>query len=117
MEKIVQKIKKQYNNEIEVGIKYFALICVLNDIPITLRELQLLSFIATKGSISSKRYKQEFMSMFSTTFSYTNALVTLLTKKHLVVKKDGKKILAPQFLKDFSKDIFLQLNINAKETK
>jgi hypothetical protein len=46
---IVQRLKKEVSTDIELAIKYYSILSVINNLNLTEREIQLISFTAIKG--------------------------------------------------------------------
>lgn len=110
---IIQKIKKGYEDNLAVAIKYFSIISTLNDLKLPKRQIELLAFIACKGSISFGGKKDEFISTFGSSIASIGNMVHKLKKKSLLIKVEGKLKVNPVFQMDFSK-IIIQLHIDAK---
>jgi len=109
---IRQELKKEYPSSIEVAIKYFSIISVMNDLKLTKTEINVLAFSSTHGSISSRRKKKEFVSMFGGAVSTLGNIIHRLVKLEMLEKVDGKTRINPVFDIKFQ-DILLQLHINA----
>lgn len=112
---VVQKIIKTYKDEVEVGIKYYSLISELNNLNLTERELQLLSFTANRGTISSLSSKEEFSRRFSSSIATINNMISKLSRMKLLVKVNGKTRVNPKISIDFSKNVVMNIFISLKE--
>jgi len=116
---VIQKIKKQFDSPIEVAIKYYTILSILNDLKLTEREIQILAFTATRGSISSGGKKEEFIEMFNSSKpTIGNLIYALGGKGKGLLKRVNKKMrVIPEISLDFSGDLILQLHFeNGKET-
>jgi ribosomal protein S10 len=110
-EMIVQKLKKELSNDTEVSYRYYCVLSALNDLMLTEREIQMMSFIAVSGSISVPSNREKFCLTYSTTGATVNNMVSKLKKRNLLLKKDGKIIVNPLISLDFSSDIALDIKI------
>jgi DNA-binding MarR family transcriptional regulator len=112
---VVQRISKQYTDEVSVGIKYYSLISELNNLNLTDRELQLLAFTAHRGTISSLSAKQEFARRFHSSIPTINNMISKLSRMGLFIKVKGKTKVNPKIALDFSTGIVLQIIMTKKE--
>lgn len=110
-EMIVQRLKKELINDTEVSHRYYSVLSALNDLELTEREVQLMSFIAVSGSISIPSNREKFCSTYQTTGATVNNMVSKLKKRNLLLKKDGKIVVNPLISLDFSNDISLEIKI------
>lgn len=99
----VQKITKIYPDSLAVAIKYYSIICILNDIFITEREIQLLAFTCIVGTISYKTAKEEFAETFGSSVASVNNMISKLKSLGLLVKQQGKYRINPKISLDFEK--------------
>lgn len=88
--------------------KYLALVLLINDIKISKRELDLLTFVALQGNISTGGKKEEFIQQYSTSKATIGNLIYSLKKKGLLKRIDGKTCLHPSF------KILPEMEINVK---
>jgi hypothetical protein len=114
-EMIVQRLKKGLQNDTEVSYRYYSVLSALNDLELTDREIQLMSFIAVSGSISVPSNRDKFCSTYKTTGATVNNMVSKLKKRNLLLKKDGKIVVNPLISLDFSSDITLEIKILHEE--
>jgi len=108
---IVQRLKKVSLKEDEIARRYYAILSTLNDFQLTEREVQLMGFIATAGSISISEKRQDFCTKFKTTSATINNMVSKLKRKQLLVKKDGHIVVNPIISLDFKKDLQLEVKL------
>lgn len=108
---IVQRLKKELDNDTSVSYRYYSVLSALNDLMLTDREVQLMSFIAVSGSISVPSNREKFCSTYQTTGATVNNMVSKLKKRNLLLKKDGKIVVNPLISLDFSNDITLEIKI------
>ena len=114
---IVKTIKKTYDSKIKAGITWFKFISAINDIKLTPRELQLLSFINYRGTISSTSSKKDFCTAFNSSVGTISNITARLLKKKLLVKEKSKIKLHPALRVDFSSNFVVRFFINQEEDK
>jgi hypothetical protein len=109
---IKQSIRKSYASPLEVAIRYYTLLSILNDLHITPREIQLLAFTAVRGSISSGGAKETFIQQFGSSKASIGNLVHSLSTKGLLVK-EGKSVRVCKPLRiSFAHPLLLNLVLN-----
>jgi hypothetical protein len=108
---IVQRLKKELKNDTDVSYRYYSVLSALNDLELTEREIQLMSFIAVSGSISVPSNREKFFLTYKTTGATVNNMVSKLKKRNLLFKKDGKIVVNPLISLDFSNSITLEIKI------
>lgn len=112
----MQKISSRMGgDEVDRAIVYYCLLLkAINNMPVTRRDVQLLAFIAVKGSIYSAGKREEFMRRFST--GQSRHLVTMmvyrLRKMGLLTKENGKISLAGPLRLNFSRKLMLEITLN-----
>jgi hypothetical protein len=109
---IVKTIKKSYDSTIKAGITWFKFISAINDIKLTKRELELLAFINTRGTISSIQAKEDFCVMFETSKATVSNMISRLLKKRLLIKDKNKTKINPALKVDFNNDFIVRFYIN-----
>lgn len=109
---VVKTIKKSYDDTIKAGITWFRFISAINDISLTKRELELLSFINTRGTISSIQAKEEFCRIFETSKATISNMISKLLKKRLLIKEKNKTKINPALKVDFNNDFVVRFYIN-----
>jgi DNA-binding MarR family transcriptional regulator len=108
---ILQRLKKELINDIDVSYRYYSVLSALNDLLLTKREIQLMSFISVSGSVSISENREKFCKNYDTTSATVNNMVSKLKRRNLLTKKDGKVVVNPIISLDFSKDISLEIKI------
>lgn len=106
---VVQRISKQYADEVAIGMKYYSLISELNNLKLTERELQLMAFTANRGTISSLSAKQEFSRRFNSSIPTINNMISKLSRMGLLVKINRKTRVNPKISIDFSSGVVMQI--------
>ena len=113
---IVQKLKKEVKGEIELAIKYYSILSVVNSLHFTIREIQLIAFTAVKGNITDVSLREEFCSTYETTGPTINNIVSKLKKYGVFTKKNKKIVVNPVIVLDFKKDVFLAITLKHETT-
>ena len=110
-----QKLKPTLYSDFEAARSYLSVISALNKLELTDLELNLLAFIAVKGTISHTNYKQTFCDTFgSSENSVNNAVGRLVKKRKLLIKIDNKIRLIPQIALNFKEPVVLKITFDAK---
>lgn len=111
---IVKTIKKSFTDKLRAGITWFKFISAINDIKLTKRELELLAFINSRGTISSSSAKEEFVKIFNSSLgTISNMTARLLKiKPNLLVKEKSKVKVNPALRVDFDKDFVVRFYID-----
>ena len=111
---IVQKLKSTLDTSFHMAERYYTIISALNELCLTQRELQVLSFIAT-NDMSVKDMKTSFCKEFSTTVATVNNVIYKL-KKLSIITKDGKALkIHPSVSPRFDEGITLQIKMLLKD--
>lgn len=114
METVFQKIQKNFTSELDIARKYYSIIFELNDIRVTPNELDLISFSAVHGTVSTPPIRDLFIETFKIPKGSIYNMVSRLQKMHILVKDKDKKIrVNPSIYPDFSKpELLLVIKIN-----
>ncbi len=108
---VLQRIKKNEKDAINIAQKYYSLLSAANDVHLTHREIQLVAFTAVKGNISYSSNKEEFCTLYNSSPPTINNMISKLKKLHLLVRDGGKTKVNPSILLDFENDIILQIRL------
>jgi len=111
------RIKKKYSTRLDVAIRWYSIISVLNNFKWSPQEIKLLAYMAIEGSISSGGKKEGFCKKFSCPRNSIYNITRTLKDKGVLIKKEGKIVIHPQLLMNFSYPLLIQLNIDNEETK
>jgi|ERR1044072_92559 hypothetical protein len=111
----VKTVGKEFPDKIASGIAWFTFITAINNIHLSRRELELLAFINSRGTISSISAKDEFCKIFGTSKATISNMVSKLSSFKLLVKEKSKTRINPSIRVDFSNDLFIKLFIKTKE--
>lgn len=107
----LQRFKQEHTNALDLAERYYAVLSALNNLKLTEREIQLVSFMAIKGSISFANVREEFCRKYSTSSPTINNMISKLKKLHILTKTSGKIKVTPIILLNFSTDVKLEINL------
>ena len=108
---VAQKIVKAFT-PMEKAIVYFKVISALNDLHLSDREVQLLAFMAVRGTISNPAAREDFCKMYSTTKATVGNLLSKLRRMKLIFSEGKRVKLTPALTLDFTQDMILQIKLN-----
>lgn len=108
----VKDIKSISKNAIELGIIWFGIIAIINKINLTTRQLQLLSFINYRGTISSTSAKAEFVKMFNSSTATISNMISELSESKILVKEKGKIKITPSLRIDTDKELVIRISLS-----
>jgi len=113
----VQKLKPTIDSEFEAAKRYYKVISAINKLDLTEMEVNLFAFMAVKGSISNTNNKATFCETFDSTENSVNNVINRLTKRGLLLKKEGKvKIINPIAL-NFKEPVIVKITFDAEAPK
>jgi len=107
----IQKLEKKATNRLELAQQYYSIISALNGLMLTEREIQLIAFSAVRGSISFATVREEFCTLYSSSFPTINNMVSKLKTKGILVKAGKQIVVNPRIALDFSKPLILQITL------
>ena len=113
---IVQRLKKDVMNEMELAKKYYSILSAINNLHLTEREIQLISFTAIKGNITYANVREEFCKTYNSTSPTINNIISKLKKIGIFGKENGKVKINPVIVIDFKKDLTLDIKLVHGET-
>jgi hypothetical protein len=113
---IVQRLKKNVDNDMELAMKYYSILSVINSLNLTEREIQLISFTAIKGNITYANVREEFCKTYNSTSPSINNIISKLKRIGIFIKENGKVKVNPVIVIDFSKDLTLDIKLVHGET-
>jgi hypothetical protein len=108
---IVQRLKKDVSTDIELAIKYYSILSAVNNLHLTEREIQLISFTAIKGNITYANVREEFCRTYNSTSPSINNIISKLKKVGIFIKENGKVKVNPIISIDFTKDLTLEIKL------
>ena len=88
----------------------------MNNLHLTEREIQLISFTAIKGNITYANVREEFCKTYNSTSPTINNIISKLKKIGIFVKENGKVKINPVIVIDFKKDLTLDIKLVHGET-
>jgi hypothetical protein len=119
---IVQRLKKETSTDMELAMKYYSILSAINNLSLTEREIQLISFTAIKGNITYANVREEFCKTYNSTSPSINNIISKLKKIGIFIKENGKVKVNPIIVIDFKNDLTLEIklvhgeaNINVSE--
>jgi len=107
----IQKLEKDSSNRLEKAQRYYALISALNNLFLTEREIQLIAFSAVRGSISFATVREDFCTLYNSSFPTINNIVSKLKRSHILIKQGKQIVVNPAIALDFSKPLILQITL------
>lgn len=108
---IVQRLKKDVQTDIQLAEKYYSILSAINNLHLTEREIQLISFTAIKGNITYANVREEFCKTYNSTSPSINNIISKLKKIGIFIKENGKVKVNPIITIDFKKDLTLEIKL------
>ena len=94
-----------------MAFRYYSILSSINGLNLTNRELQIIAFIADRGTISSAVNKREFSEKYNSSPATINNMVSKLKKIGVLVKSEGKVKVNPSILLDFDKNLTIVIKV------
>jgi TATA-box binding protein (TBP) (component of TFIID and TFIIIB) len=113
---IVQSLKKIVSTDFQLAEKYYNILFTINNLHLTEREIQLISFTAIKGNITYANVREEFCRTYNSTSPSINNIISKLKKIGIFIKENGKVKVNPIISIDFTKDLTLEIKLLHEET-
>lgn len=104
-------LQKDIRNEFELAKTFFGIISVVNNLELTNRDLQVLAYVAIRGTITGTKRKREFIRLFGSSLASISNTVFKLKTKHFLLRKGTKVVLNPQLAMKIEN---INININLK---
>ena len=108
---ILQKLKKDVSTDIVLAEKYYSILSAINNLHLTEREIQLISFTAIKGNITYANVREEFCKTYNSTSPSINNIISKLKKIGVFIKENGKVKVNPVIVIDFKNDLTLEIKL------
>ena len=108
---IVQRLKKDVSTDIQLAEKYYSILSAINNLHLTEREIQLISFTAVKGNITYANVREEFCKTYNSTSPSINNIISKLKRIGIFIKENGKVKVNPIIVIDFKKDLTLEIKL------
>jgi hypothetical protein len=112
---IIQKLKKDISTDIQLAEKYYSVLSAINNLHLTEREIQLISFTAIKGNITYANVREEFCRTYNSTSPSINNIISKLKRIGIFIKENGKVKVNPIIVIDFTKDLTLEIKLVHEE--
>lgn len=93
--------KREYTDKRDIAHLYFSIITLSHGIKVSNRELDLLAHLSVVGNIASQSSIKSFIEVFKSSRASIYNLISKLSRKGLIVKKDNKITINPQIALDF----------------
>lgn len=107
----VQKLTLKEKDNLSLALRYYKVLSAISNTGLTVREIQLMAYTATKGNISYSTNREEFCEIYKSTQPTINNLISKLKKLGLLIKDGTKVKVHPTYLLDFSKDLTILIKI------
>lgn len=109
---IIQRLKKIVDSDMDMSILYYTILSAVNNLHLTEREIQLISFTAIKGNITYANVREEFCNTYNSTSPSINNIISKLKKVGIFIKENGKVKVNPIINSiDFTKDLTLDIKL------
>ena len=108
---IVQRLKKDVSTDIQLAEKYYSILSAINNLHLTEREIQLISFTAVKGNMTYANVREEVCKTYNSTSPSINNIISKLKKVGIFIKENGKVKVNPIIVIDFKKDLTLEIKL------
>lgn len=106
-----QRIRKENEDRYALAEKYYSILSVINNLKLTEREIQFISYGAIKGSISSAGVREEFCKKYNTSPATINNMVSRLRKIGVLIKDGARVKINPRIILNFEKDVVLEIKL------
>jgi hypothetical protein len=113
---ILQKLKRSIDTDIELAMLYYSILSSINNLKLTEREIQLISFTAIKGNITYANVREEFCRTYNSTSPSINNIISKLKRVGIFIKENGKVKVNPIITIDFNKDLTLDIKLVHEKT-
>jgi len=111
------RIKKTYKSKLDMAVKWYSILSILNDFKWSPIKVKLMAFTAIEGNVSSGGKRERFCSIYKSTKNSIANSIGELKEDSFLVKLQGKISVHPQLFMDFNNDIVLNLNLENETSK
>lgn len=111
---IVKKLNKKEDSKLNLYIRYYNVLSVMDNWNLSEREVQLMAFAAVKGNITYADIKEEFCKLFKSSNPTINNIVSKLGEKNkrFLFVKDGDKVkINPKLLLGEDKELGIVITL------
>lgn len=105
---IVQKMRIKHLTVFEKAERYFQMVSVVNDLRLTERDVQFISFLA----VNTEFQKREFCEKYNTSMATVGNIIHKLKKLKILRKENSKLIIHSSLSLNFDNDITLNITLN-----
>lgn len=112
----VQTLLREFEDDIKKAEMYYSILSTLNNLDLRKKEIELISFVAVRGGVTSPAAREKFIEMFDSSNSSISNMISRLKKKNIFLNQHGKVKLNPVIALDFTKPLLLKISLNG-ETK
>jgi len=113
---IRQDISQECSSEFDCAKRYYSMLFAIKGWHLSPKELDLISFSAVHGTLSTPPLRDEFLQTFNVKENYLNMILPKLRKQGFLVKGEDKKLrVNPKILHpslSFKEDILLIIKLN-----
>ena len=109
---IVQKLRIGVDDAEKLAFKYYSVLSILNNLGLTKREIELLSFLAVTDSDSPKK---DFCEKYDTSLQTVSNIVSKLSRRGIIVKDGATWGVNSKIFLDFSKNVALAISMYHEE--
>lgn len=110
------RINKKFS-KFDFAKKYYSILFTLNNIHLSIGELNLFCYCAVNGTLSTPPVRNGFIEEFGIPKNSVYNMMSRLQKRKLLVKIQGKIRINPAFYIDFNKDDKYSLQIGIEINK
>ena len=115
MENVITQRMKVTGDTLKKAERYYNILSAVNDLHLTQKEIQLIAFMAVKGSISLSSVRTEFCREYKTSEPTIYNIISRMKKIGVFTKEDNRVKLNPRISLDFKRDIKLEINLVGDE--
>lgn len=107
---VIQKFKiRKFEDKLAMAQVYYKVLTTWYDIKLTKRHLELLAFVAVRGTISSVSSREEFCEKFKSSKATINNLAAKLQRMQLLIKENNKIKINPQIALNLGHSVEIKL--------
>jgi hypothetical protein len=106
-----QKMLYPQEDRYEVARRYYGVMSVMNDLGLTEREIQMVSYAAIRGNMSYANIRADFCERYKTSGATINNMISRLKRLLVFIKVDGKVKVNPKLILNFDNDVVLQITM------
>ena len=112
MENVITQRMKVTGDTLKKAERYYNILSAVNDLHLTQKEIQLIAFMAVKGSISLSSVRSEFCREYNTSEPTIYNIISRMKKIGVFTKEDNRVKLNPRISLDFKRNIKLEISLS-----